>query len=128
MEILLVDIDREIDLDWDPDISVHLELFYKTCGSLTHRFHEAYTNLQKEIDQWSTAYNINIEVVKRHEEFVDRSCLDSGVRVSRKKTQVVARLSDEDMVILQLTIGKIRPANTITRTVDNKWCFKWEHN
>lgn len=87
-------------------------------------FHEAVGNLQQDIKYWTESSGINMDLETVNELEVEE--LTTGQKLSRTHTRVYGVTeSDDDLAWINLSLGKLKPANKLAHGPARGWQFDW---
>jgi hypothetical protein len=116
-KILLVDLDKDYirRVENGSDFRLKHDLFQEAVG-----------NLQQDIKYWTESSGINLDLEVLNETEVEKNH-DAGVTLTRTRTRVYANLgSDDDLAWINLSLGKLKPANKLAHGQTRGWQFDWE--
>lgn len=86
-------------------------------------FQEAVENLQEDIKYWTISSGISLELETVNESEVEHKEIAT---ITRIHTRIYAKLeSDDDLAWINLSLGKLEPAQKLTHGPARGWQFDW---
>jgi hypothetical protein len=116
-EIILVDIDRDINIDYDisqPD---------KT--GLDYRFFMSFQNLHQDISAWNQMYGLDLSLHKRRALDPNYARSELSNSIQRFIIQVYTCVDQEAEVWFKMIVGDFSPSQTFVHDDERGWCFAW---
>lgn len=113
-KLLLVDLDKDYirRVENGADFRLKHDLFQEAVG-----------NLQQDIKYWTESSGIDLDLEVVNETVKE---IQEGL-VTRMHTRVYAKLgSDDDLAWINLSLGKLKPANKLAHGQTRGWQFDWE--
>lgn len=116
-KLLLVDLDKDYisRLENSADFRLKHDLFQEAVG-----------NLQQDIKYWTDSSGISLRLKCEKEVEVEVEKL-GGQTISRTYTRVYGILdTDDDLAWINLSLGKLKPANKLVHGQTRGWQFEWD--